>query len=240
MTATLPTAADILEELKPLGKASYKNVLLKHGIQEPVYGVSIENLKKIQKRLKNNYQLSLDLFETGVYDAMYLAGLIADDGRMTKKDLQRWVTHATSDAICAYTVPGVAASGPHGWELGLKWIEAKKHSIAAAGWSTLSLVVSVTPDEDLDFKALKQLLKRIETQIDKAPDKVRYAMNTFVISVGGYVRPLHELALATAESIGRVEVDMGDTACKVPFAPDYIRKIEARGAIGKKRKSAKC
>ena len=35
-------------------------------------------------------------------------------------------------------------------------------------------------------------------------------------------------------------VDMGDTACKVPFIPDYIRKVEARGTIGKKRKTVRC
>lgn len=40
--------------------------------------------------------------------------------------------------------------------------------------------------------------------------------------------------------IGRVEVDMGNTACQVPYAPDYIQKIRERGALGKKRKTAKC
>jgi len=35
-------------------------------------------------------------------------------------------------------------------------------------------------------------------------------------------------------------VDMGNTSCQVPFAPDYIRKVQKRGTIGKKRKSAKC
>jgi len=35
-------------------------------------------------------------------------------------------------------------------------------------------------------------------------------------------------------------VDVGGTACKVPHAPEYIRKVQARGAIGKKRKTAKC
>ena len=35
-------------------------------------------------------------------------------------------------------------------------------------------------------------------------------------------------------------VDVGDTSCKIPYAPDYIKKIQQRGAIGKKRKSAKC
>jgi hypothetical protein len=37
-----------------------------------------------------------------------------------------------------------------------------------------------------------------------------------------------------------VHVDMGATSCHVPLATDYIAKVEARGAIGKKRKTAMC
>src|SRR6185295_13431860 len=131
------TAAEIIAELKPLGKESYKKVLLNHGIAEPVFGVSIEQLKKIQKRIKKDYQLALDLYETGIYDAMYLAGLIADDARMTKKDLQRWVEKATSNSLCAYTVPWVAAESTHGWDMAFKWIDSKKDGIVGAGWATL-------------------------------------------------------------------------------------------------------
>jgi hypothetical protein len=65
-------------------------------------------------------------------------------------------------------------------------------------------------------------------------------MNGFVIAVGSYVKALTELALETAEKIGQVSVDMGGTACKVPPAADYIDKVQQRGAIGKKRKTAKC
>src|SRR5436305_13139914 len=111
------TAADIVEELKPLGSESIKRVLLKHGIKEPLFGVKVEELKKIQKRIKKDYQLALDLYDSGIYDAMYLAGLIADDERMTKRDLQRWVETATCDSLCSYTVSWVAAEGMHVWEL---------------------------------------------------------------------------------------------------------------------------
>ena len=65
-------------------------------------------------------------------------------------------------------------------------------------------------------------------------------MNGFVIAVGAYVKSLTDPAIKTAEKIGPVNVDMGNTACKVPFAPDYIKKIQTRGTIGKKRKSARC
>ena len=65
-------------------------------------------------------------------------------------------------------------------------------------------------------------------------------MNGFVIAVGVYVAPLSELALRAAETMGPVTADLGNNACQVPFAPDYIRKVEKRGGIGKKRKTAKC
>jgi 3-methyladenine DNA glycosylase AlkD len=240
ITAAEITAAKIISELRPLGKASYKKTLLNHGIPEPMLGVSIAELKKVHKRIKKNYQLALDLYDSGIYDAMYLAGLIADDQRMTKRDLQRWVETATCEALCSYTVSWVAAEGLHGWEMAHQWIDSKKPSIAAAGWATLCSLVAIKDDAELDVPALKKLLQRVERTIHAAPNGVRYAMNSFVISVGSYVKPLSDVALKTAEKIGVLSVDMGNTACKVPFAPDYIRKVKARGAIGKKRKTAKC
>jgi 3-methyladenine DNA glycosylase AlkD len=234
------TSAEILKQLKALGSDSYKKVICKHGIAEPVYGVKIEELKKFQKRIKKDYQLALDLFDTGVYDAQYLAGLIADDEKMTKKDLRNWLAKANCLAICGTTVAWVAAESKHGWDLGLEWIDSGKEDVATAGWDTLGLIVAIRDDADLDLDAIKQLVQRVEQTIDDAPNKVRYAMNSFVIAVGIYVKSLNALAKKTGEKIGVVTVDMGDTACKVPFAPDYIKKAEKRGSIGKKRKSARC
>lgn len=229
------TAREILAELKPLGRDSYKRVLFNHGVKEPCFGVKISDLKLIQKRIKMDYQLALDLYDTGNYDAMYLAGLITDDARMTKRDLQRWVKQSYG-----FTVPWVAAGGHHGWELALEWIDAKSGRVAAAGWATLANLVSIKEDTELDLAALKRLLQRVQKTIHQQSDEARYQMNGFVIGVGAYVKSLTGAALQTAEKIGPVTVDMGNTACQVPFAPDYIRKVQKRGAIGKKRKSCKC
>ena len=87
-------AKEIVEELRTLGSESVKKVLRNHGVQEPFFGVKIGDMKTIQKRIKKDYQLALDLYDTGNYDAMYLAGLVADDARMTRKDLDRWVKMA--------------------------------------------------------------------------------------------------------------------------------------------------
>lgn len=235
------TAADILEELKSLGSENTKRMLMKnHGVKEPCFGVKIGDMKPIVKRIKRDHQLALDLYDSGNYDAMYLAGLIADDERMTKRDLQRWVKVACGGCLPGTTVPTVAAQGRFGWELALKWIESPKDHIASAGWATLSSFVALKDDSDLDLPQLKKLVAQVEKTIHGAPDKVRYAMNNFVISVGCYVKSLTAFAIATAENTGPVTADLGNNQCQVPFAPDYIRKVEKRGTIGKKRKTVKC
>lgn len=234
------TAKAILAELKPLGSDSYKKVMSNHGVKEPCFGVKISELQKIQKRIKKDYQLALDLYDTGNYDAMYLAGLIADDARMTKKDLQRWIANATHAPLAGFTVPWVAAGSPHGWELALEWIDSTKARTAEAGWATLRSLVSIKDDSDLDLPELKRLLDRVRKNIHQVPNDVRYQMNSFVIAVGSYVQPLTDTALQLGEKIGPLSIDMGNTSCQVPFAPDYIRKVQKRGTLGKKRKSAKC
>ena len=40
--------------------------------------------------------------------------------------------------------------------------------------------------------------------------------------------------------IGPVTANLGDNQCQIPSAPDYIRKVQKRGGIGKKRKTVKC
>lgn len=72
------TVSDIMAELQANGNDGIKKILLKHGVREPFFGVKVEFLKTIQKRVKKDYQLAKDLYDTGNADAQYLAGLIAD------------------------------------------------------------------------------------------------------------------------------------------------------------------
>jgi hypothetical protein len=123
--------------------------------------------------------------------------------------------------------------------MALKWIESKNETIASAGWQTYGCMVAIKKDEDLDLAEIQSLLQRVAHSIHQQPNRVKYVMNNFVIAVACYVKPLHKFAVDTANSIGKVTVDLVG-ACKIPFAPDYIKKFEARSEIGKKRKSAKC
>ena len=231
---------EILKELKSLGSQSIKNVLVKHGAKEPFYGVKVEDLKKISKKIKGDQDLAMELYDTGIYDAMYLAGIIADGQKMSKKDLEQWAEKANAKGISEYTVAWVASESKFGWELALKWIESKKENIATSGWATLGAIASITPDENLDIKKYKALLDRVGKTIHQSPNRVRHTMNGFIISTGSFIKELTDYAQEIGKKIGVVYVDMGDTSCKVPSAVEYIEKIKAKGLIGRKKKTVKC
>ncbi len=235
------TVDEVMAELKRLGSAQTIKTFARHGAPvDKMYGVKVGDLKGLQKKIKKDHQLSLDLFDTGNSDAMYLASMITDHTKLTKPVLERWAKQAPWYMISEYSVAWAAAESAHGWALANKWINAKDAKLKSTGWATLSSLVSITPDEELDLPALIKLMERVRDEIDDAPERVKYTMNGFLISAGSYVKDLTSLAKSLAKEIGTVEVDMGDTSCKVPSAVDYIKKIETAKRIGNKRKSAYC
>jgi hypothetical protein len=159
---------------------------------------------------------------------------------MTKELVQKWADEAYWYYLNEFAVPWVASETEFGWEFGNKWINSKDEKIAATGWATLSSFAGITQDENLDIEAYSKLLERVEKRIHDEPNRVRHVMNAFVIAIGSYVADLTDQARKVAKTIGKVEVFMGDTACKVPLATEYIEKVAKRGSIGKKRKSARC
>jgi 3-methyladenine DNA glycosylase AlkD len=234
------TAKEILAELKSYGDERTKSTLMKHGAKEPFFGVKVADLKKILKKTKKNHELSLELYASGNSDAMYLAGLMADETKITKAQLNDWIDQAYWYYISEYAVPWVAAETPFGFELGMEWVKSKKPHIVGAGYATLASHAGVNADENLDIAAYSKLLDYIGDNIHQAENRVRHVMNHFVISIGSFIKPLTEKAQKTAMKIGKVSVNMGGTACKVPLATDYIQKVIDRGSVGKKRKSARC
>lgn len=233
------TVPQILGELHELGQENIRLIHLNHGAHEPCLGVRIGDMKPIVKRIKMDYRLALDLYDTGVYDAMYLAGLVADDARMTREDLEKWVRQA-SRPLAIYTVAWVASGSPAGLDAARAWIDDPDEIVAAAGWATWASLVSVRPDEAFDLGELRALLARVERTIHGERNEVRSQMNGFVIAVGSWVASLTDEAKAAGAAIGPVMVDVGNTACRIPYAPEYIAKVEARGTVGKKKKTAKC
>lgn len=231
---------EVMSELQKFGDSNIKKVLIKHGAKEPIFGVKVADLKQILKKTKKDHTLALELYKTGNSDAMYLAGLMADETQVTKEQLEEWVEKAYWYYLSEHSVPSVAAESKFGFELGMKWIESDNENIVSAGWATLSQLTILEKGFELDIEIYSKLLDRVEKNIKQAKSRIRYTMNGFIIAVGANIETLRDKAITVAEKIGKVHVDMLGTSCKVPDAKDYIQKSISSGRAGKKRKSFRC
>ena len=231
---------EVMAALEANGSESTRRIYLKHGAKEPFFGVKIGDLKVIAKKLKGEQALALELYATGNGDAQYLAGLIVDGAQLTRAQIQSWADKAAWRMISGTIVPWVASEHPDGYALARGWIDSPKEHVAIAGWSTLGAWVTVMPDERLPLKELGALLDRVAKTLPAQPDRVRQAMNYFVIACGTYVAALGVKAIATARKLGPVQVDVGDTDCRVPAAESYILKSRRGAPIAPKRKTVRC
>lgn len=231
---------EVMGKLESMGSEQTKQIFLRHGAIEPLFGVKVGDMKKLVKDIKKDQALARALYDTGNSDAMYLAGLTVDPKTAAKEMLQDWVRRTGWYMLAEYTVAWIAAESPHAVELAREWIESPDEMIATCGWSTYTNYITITADKDLDIEEIRELLRRVVTTIHGERNRVRYNMNGFVIAVGASVIPLHGEATDAAEKIGKVEVNVGQTACKVPLATEYIRKVEEAGKTGKKKKTCIC
>ena len=224
----------IMQSLKLLGNEQIKKIYMKHGAKEPLYGVKTGNLQPIARKIKKDYKLSIKLYETGNYDAMYLAGLIADSQKMSKEDFTNWIEKAYCHSLSDYTVATTLAKSELAQKIADEWISSKKELYQSAGWTCYCQLLKDKHNNEINKEKIEKFLYHVESNIHKSANRVRYSMNQFVITVGSFYKPLEEQALEVAKSIGQIHVDMGKTSCKTPLATTYIQK-----AIAKRNSSCK-
>jgi 3-methyladenine DNA glycosylase AlkD len=230
----------VMEELAALGSQQTRQTWINHGAEEPLFGVKIGDMKKLLKRLKEDHLLALVLYETGNADAMYFAALLCDPGQMKMATLEKWMSDARWYMLSEFAVAQVAADSGHGLVLAKKWLANETEHIAAGGWATLAALLSIRGRETTELAELRNLLAQVKEDLSAAQNRVRYAMNSFVIAVGSFVPELTDAAMQTGLSLGNVEVSMGNTACKVPPIVATLDKIRSKGYLGKLRREARC
>lgn len=231
---------EIMDELKSLGKERTKKIYMSNGAKEPVFGVPISAMKPISKKIKYNQPLAEQLYATGNYDAMYLAGMIAEPKKMVEEDFNRWIEGAYFYMISDFIVAVTLAETDIAFSVADGWIDSGKELTMSAGWSCYEWLLGTRKDSEFDKDKLLAMLYRVRDTIHNQPSHTIYAMNNFIMAVGISYLPLHEEAKKIAQEVGKVEVFMGKKLYQTNVAIEYIENEVDKGRLGFKRKHVRC
>jgi 3-methyladenine DNA glycosylase AlkD len=230
----------VMQELEALGKERLKKMYMSNGAHEPLFGVATGEMKPIAKNIKIDQPLAEQLYNTGNYDAMYFAGIIADPKAMTAADFERWMDGAYFYMLSDYVVAVTLAEADIAQDVADRWIASGEELRMSAGWSCYCWLLGSRPDREISESKMANLLTLVENTIHDSPERTKYSMNNFIFTVGTSYIPLHERAVETAKAVGPVEVQKDKKKSKLLNASENIQKALDRGQLGFKRKYVRC
>ncbi len=230
---------EILQELEAAGSERTKKTYMSNGAHEPLYGCPVKNLNPIAKKIGHDNELAVALYDTGNYDAMYLASMIIDVNQMTKDDFEDWISKAYFYMLSDFAVAVCLSEADFALELAEEWTRSGKELKMSAGWSTFTWALESTKDDFFSREQIERLLNKVAAEFHTAPKRTRNAMNAYLISVAISYTPLHDEAYCLAKKIN-VEAVEKDPTCKPPSAVGAIEKAIEKNKLGFKRKYLRC
>lgn len=219
-------AQEILATLKKLGKPQTAAIYRRHGSGDNVFGVLTSELAKLQKKIKVDHALAMELWKTENAEARVLALLVADPEKLTRADAERLIKDGPMRFVGCY-LSGLLARSPIAEATMRVWMKSPDEFTREMGYGIFGVRLKDDPESISDAEAEK-VLATIEKQIHRSPNYARYAMNGALISIGIFKPSLRQKAIESAQRIGKVEIDHGETNCKTPDAVPYIEKAFRR------------
>jgi 3-methyladenine DNA glycosylase AlkD len=214
---------DVMAELAALEDPKTRAVNERHGDD---HGVNLTKLRAVAKRMKTQHDLAGQLWSTGDTAARLVAILISRPKAYSATELDAMLRQARVPKVHGWLINYVVKKNQHVEGLRATWFADPDPVVASAGWVLTSDRVAKSP-EGLDLSALLDL---IEAHLKEAPDRLQWAMNECLATIGIH----HAAHRARAISIGeRLEVLKDYPTpphCTSPYAPIWINEIVRRHA----------
>ncbi|MDN6527987.1 MAG: DNA alkylation repair protein [Brevibacterium sp.] len=211
----------VMETLAAMEDPKARAINERHGDD---HGVNLTKLRAVAKELKKNDGLALELWNTGDTAARLVAILIMRPRSYAASQLDAMLREARRPKVHAWLVNSIVKKSKHSEALRLAWMDDPDPVVASAGWALTSERVNKSP-EGLDQAGL---LDSIEAQMLGAEERLQWAMNESLSSIGIENEQLRPRAIAIGNRLGVLKDYPTPPNCTSPFAPTWIAEIVAR------------
>lgn len=215
------TVDEVLARLTALEDPRMRAVNERHGDD---HGVNLTKLRALAKEVRTDHAFARELWATGATAARLVALLVCRPKEFSREELDTMIREARAPKVLDWLVSYVVKKSPYAEELRLAWIDDDAPEVAAAAWELTSARVAKQP-EGLD---LPGLLDVIEAEMKDAPDRLQWAMNTCLATIG-IEHPEHrERVLAIGNRLEVLKDYPTPPGCTSPYVPLWVEEIVRR------------
>jgi 3-methyladenine DNA glycosylase AlkD len=212
---------EVLSGLKVMARPDNLAGMARYGIViEKRLGVSIPELRKLAKKIGKNHDLALELWKTGISDAMILASLIAEPRKLTEKQMEEWVSDLNSWDVCDQVCNNLFNKHTLVWKKVLEWSKREEVFVKRAAFALLSSLA--VHDKDAPEERFINFLQVIKRETSDNRNFVKKAVNWALRNIGKRNLNLNRAAIKVAIDIQQID----SKACNW-IATNALRELES-------------
>lgn len=203
--STADRVREVLTWLERRGTKRNREGMARYGIRSPrIFGVSMAAMQPLAKRLGNDHDLALALWDTGWYEARILTAFVGDPARVTATQMDRWVRDFDNWGVCDTLCFKLFDRTAHAWRKVDQWSGRREEFVKRAGFALLASL-ALHDKAAADDKFLRTL-PLIEAAAMDERNFVKKGVSWALRSIGHRNKALHDAALQAAERLSQSPV----------------------------------
>jgi len=211
----------VLKKLEAKAKPDQLAGMARYGIAiEKRLGVSIPELRKIAKEIGKKHDLALEMWKTGISEAMILASMIDEPNKVTEKQMDEWAKDFNSWDVCDQVCMNLFDKHPLVWKKILDWSRRNEEFVKRAAFALLAcLAVHNKEASDQKFIDFLPVIKREATD---NRNYVKKAINWALRNIGKRNPNLNKAAITFTREIQQI-----DSKASRWIASNAIKELES-------------
>ncbi|MGK9475700.1 DNA alkylation repair protein [Melioribacter sp. OK-6-Me] len=214
-----------------LSKRNEKNKtgMARYGINvEKAFGVSLNELRDIARRIGKNHELAKELWESGYHEARHLAVLIEELDKVTKKQMEKWVHDFDSWDLCDGTCIHLFRKTPFANDKINRWMKNDEEFVRRASFTLIATLA--LHDKKADDVTFINYLSDIKRYSYDERNFVKKAVNWALRQIGKRNINLNRLAVQIAQELKNSNTKsarwIGSDAYRELTKPETIRNLK--------------
>ena len=195
---------DVLNQLKEKAKPDQIEGMAKFGItRDKRLGVSVPDMRKMAKECGKDHELALELWQTGIPEAMIVASMVDVPEQVTEQQMDDWVVDFNSWDVCDQVCANLFEKTPLAWKKILDWSTREAEFEKRAAYALIACLAwhdKAATDEDF--------IRQIPVIMDGADDERNYVkkgVSWALRNIGKRNADLNQAAMQAAAELGEMD-----------------------------------
>jgi len=195
---------EVLKRLKKLANPKNVEGMARFGINtKNTFGVSVDELRKLAKKLGNDHNLALQLWQSGIHEARIIAALVDEPELVTEQQMERWAGDFDSWDVCDQVCMNLFDKTKFAWKKTTYWTSRREEFVKRAGFALIASLAS--HDKNAADKEFLNILPAIKREASDERNYVKKAINWALRQIGKRSLSLNRDAIEVCNQIAKID-----------------------------------